>query len=203
MDTVNYTKLAIQSLPTESKIAKILSSAICLLVLCFSSSSYAAEQNKLFGKKATGKWIIGAKVGKIDSNSENINDATANGIVVGYEFDKAVGTTGGSSTVELEYLKSDETSISGFGDYDAEVLGLYFTYRSAGDLYFKFKGGLNYSELTYTTPAFDQTFNEVSLSAGIGVGYHVGDFGVIELEYTEDTGSNDIGVYGLNALLEF
>ena len=46
-------------------------------------------------------------------------------------------------------------------------------------------------------------FDDFSVAGGIGIGYHVGDYGVIELEYQTDTADADIGIFALNALLEF
>lgn len=173
--------------------------------LLLGSQTAMAEQNNgpFFGKEAKGKWIVGVKAAKIDANSTVVDDADAVGVVLGYEFFRVIGNAGGSSTIEFEYLKGDETPISGFGDYEAEMANLFFTYRTAGKLYFKAKLGASFSEITVETPAFDDTVNDVSLAGGIGFGYHVGDYGVIEIEYSDDAGNNDLGVLGFNALLEF
>ena len=176
---------------------------VIVIALLISHAASAANDGPFFGKEAPGKWIIGVKAGDIDANTETVKDADAVGIVVGYEFDRVVGTAGGSSTVELEYIQGDETNIPGFGSYEVDMLNLFFTYRTPGKLYFKAKGGLSYSDLLITTPAFDESNEEVSLAAGIGLGFRVGDYGVIEIEYVDDTGDNDLGVYGINALLEF
>lgn len=191
-----------------SKLTNSIIKLVTISAIALSGSSVVYAQNKhndgtFFGKDAPGKWIIGVKAGMVDSNSELVEDADATGLLIGYEFARPIGNNGGSSTVELEYIKADETPIAGVGNYDVDMLNLFFTYRTAGKLYFKAKAGASFSTLTLTTPAFDTDLDDVSIAAGIGLGYRVGDYGVIELEYSDDTGDTDLGVIGLNALLEF
>lgn len=188
---------------TNSIIKVITISAFALASGSAIAAKNGTNEGTFFGKEAPGKWIIGVKAGQVDANSEFVEDADAVGLVLGYEFARPIGNNGGSSTVELEYIKADETPISGFGDYEVDMLNLFFTYRTAGTLYFKAKAGASFSTITLTTPAFDTDVDDVSLAGGIGLGYRIGDYGVIELEYSDDTGDNDLGVIGLNALLEF
>jgi hypothetical protein len=183
-------------------------SLIALLIACLASGSALAQQRDnndgpFFGSKAKGKWIIGVKAAKVDNNIEELEDADAIGVVVGYEFDRPISTWGGSATVELEYIDAEETNLAGIGTYDPDMVNLFFTYRSAGDLYYKVKLGLSYSDIEFVTPGFDGGTEDVALAAGLGIGYHVGDYGSVELEYSTDSGDNDLGVLGLNALLEF
>ncbi len=192
----------------REKMSQLTTSLIKLAAFALIATNTAQAQNEMndgpfFGKEAPGKWIIGAKAGKIDANSELVDDADAVGVVLGYEFARPIGNLGGSSTIELEYLKGDETPISGFGDYEVDMLNLFFTYRSAGKLYFKAKAGASFSTVTLTTPGFEQDVDDISIAAGFGFGYRVGDYGVVELEYSDDTGDTDLGVIALNALLEF
>ena len=174
---------------------------IGVLALLASQTAHAQNDGTFFGKQARGKWIIGVKAAKIDNNVEEIKDADGLGIVLGYEFDRAVGQ--GTSTVELEYISGDDTNLDTAATYDADLLNLFFTYRSPGTLYFKAKAGLSYSDIEINSPAFRSTNEDVALALGLGIGYHVGDYGVLELEYSADSGENDLGVVGLNALLEF
>ena len=44
---------------------------------------------------------------------------------------------------------------------------------------------------------------DVSFAIGLGIGYRINELGMIELEYTQDSGSADVGTLGLNALLTF
>lgn len=184
-----------------------LVSLVMALFLAFSGSADAqqrkANSGKFFGNDAKGKWLVGLKAAKIDNNREELRDANAVGIILGYEFDRPVGSSGGSSTVELEYINASETDYAGIGTYDPDMLNLFFTYRSAGDLYFKLKVGASYSNIDLNLPGMDDGNEEFSLAGGLGLGYHIEDYGVVELEYSVDTGSNDLSVLGLNAILEF
>lgn len=173
-----------------------------VFALTANQAAYAQNNGPLFGQHAKGKWIIGVKAAKIDNNVEQIKDADGIGIVLGYEFDSPVGRNG-TSTVELEYISGDDTDLQTIATYDADILNLFFTYRSPGTLYFKAKAGVSYSDIEINAPAFRSTNEDVALALGLGIGYHVGDYGVIELEYSADSGENDLGVVGLNALLEF
>lgn len=179
----------------------ILLTLITLLGL--GQNAFAENRGAFFGKEAGGKWIIGAKAAKLDNNQQDVKDADAVGIVLGYEFDRPIGNNGGKSTFELEYITGDSTPITGVGKYEANVLNAFITYRSAGTLYYKLKVGLSYTDLLLTTPAFDNTFEDVALAAGIGLGYHISDIGAVEIEYSQGSGDSDLGVLGLNALLEF
>ena len=192
----------------SSKFSQLLRRAsqslgLMLLAISISNTSYAAgSDGRFFGNQAKGKWLIGVKAAKIDNNLEDLEDADALGIVLGYEFDKPIGNNG-TSTVELEYIQADDTSLFGVGTYDADILNLFFTYRSAGTLYYKAKGGLTYTDIRIDTPGRVDSFEDVSFAFGIGLGYHIGDIGVVELEYSLDTGDSDLGMIGVNALLEF
>ena len=192
----------------------------CLIIASVMSHNAFAKDSKntFFGKQAKGKWIVGIKAAKIDNNVEEINDSNAIGLILGYEFDKPIGGSG-TSTIELEYLTGDETisvgsesddfvsNIStqalGLASYNTDILSLFFTYRSAGTIYYKVKAGFTYSDVEIANSIFTDSNEDVALAGGIGIGYHVGDYGVIELEYTADSGENDLGIIGLNALLEF
>jgi len=194
-------------LPNLYSARALLAHTVCLTIALFSVNTMAQESpdGPFFGKRAAGKWIIGVKAGKIDANNPNIDDADALGVVLGYEFDKSIGNFGGTTSFELEYLTGDETTIDGLGTYEANVLNAFFTYRSAGTLYYKVKLGASYSEIDVNTPFSFTSFesDDISIAAGIGLGYRVGEYGQIEVEYSQDSGDNDLGTYGVSALLEF
>ncbi|GAA6138424.1 hypothetical protein NBRC116583_21710 [Arenicella sp. 4NH20-0111] len=202
-----------------SRFATTLATATILLS---SSSIQASEDGPFFGKRATGKWTIGAKAVNIDPQEPAANDASGTGIVLGYEFDKKVA--GGTTSFELELISGDEEQISLIngvnelptfpfpttngpilGTYEAQIVNAFFTYRSAGDLYFKLKGGLSYVDLDIDFGQFviDRSSEDTSLAGGIGIGYRFGDRGMIELDYYKDSGNVDLGVASLNALLTF
>ncbi|MFT5573549.1 MAG: hypothetical protein ACI9FR_002484 [Cryomorphaceae bacterium] len=175
-----------------------------LMLLSFGTSTWAADNGgTFFGKEAPGKWIIGAKAGKIDPKIKSIDNADTVGIVLGYKFARAVGGNG-SSTFEFEYLSSDESAINDTSVYEADVINGFFTYRTAGDLYLKLKAGVSYADIAVKAlgePNID--LDDVAIAGGIGLGYHIGDYGVIEVEYQTDTGTADLGIFSVNALLEF
>lgn len=194
-------KYPIISRPVKSALVGILA----ISAMAAQQSSFAADNNQgtFFGKNTPGKWIIGGKIAQIDINVPDVSDGDAAGIVLGYEFARSIGDAGGSSTVEFEYLTGDDTIGRLNTSYDIDVANLFFTYRSAGKVYYKVKGGLSYVNFDVST--FDDEFDldDVSAAFGVGLGYRVGDLGVVELEYSADTGDADLGILGLNALLEF
>ena len=175
-----------------------------LLLLSFGTSTLAADNGgTFFGKEALGKWIIGVKAGKIDPKIKSIDNADTIGIVLGYKFARSVGGNG-SSTFEVEYLTSDQSAINDTFVYEADVINGFFTYRTAGDLYLKLKAGVSYADIVVKALGDPNTdFDEVSLAGGIGLGYHIGDYGVIEVEYQTDVGTPDLGIFSVNALMEF
>lgn len=200
---------------------------VCLIAIMASQSAFAQittvdTSGPFFGNHAKGKWMIGIKAGKIDNNAEDIDDADAIGLVLGYEFAKPVGI-GGTSTIELEYISGDETeALDGFATYEAEMLNLFMTYRSPGTLYYKFKLGLSYSNVEANglfginiPPANDLgDFNQVplvdinseedvALAGGIGLGFRIQDFGVIEIEHVSDAGNNDLSLTTISAIGRF
>ncbi len=195
--------------------ARILS--LVLLGLACPQLSFAAEPSKngtFFGHSADGKWIIGAKIANVDPNIAEVSDADGKGIVLGYEFARPVGDNG-SSTVELEYITTDATPLSLFDPdttYESDIVNLFFTYRTAGRVYFKVKAGLSYSDRTINnaplgllTDSGEVLFGgeEVALAAGLGFGLRINEYGVIEVEYSQDASDLDTGILGVNAFLQF
>ena len=43
----------------------------------------------------------------------------------------------------------------------------------------------------------------IAIAGGLGLGYRVKDLGLVEVEYSGDTGDSSIGILGVNALLQF
>lgn len=189
-----------------------------IAIAALSASIVKADGLNVFGNEAKGKWIIGAKAVNIDANEPGLNDASGTGVMVGYEFDRDVA--GGRSSFEIEYITGDEEQISqlnglGFipsefaigsltGTYEVDIVNAFFTYKSAGDVYLKLKGGISYADINVRVGTFlDTSFEDTSIAGGIGIGYRIGDRGQIELEYSKDAGNSDLGVVGLNGLLKF
>ncbi len=190
----------------SNTLRNIALSAIISVSSMTSSLSHANDnQGPFFGKKASGKWIIGGKISKVDLNQADSIDVDAAGIVLGYEFARSVGNSGGTSTVELEYISGDDDISSlGGANIDVEVANLFFTYRSSGTLYYKVKGGISAADIEVNSAlGGTSSASETGLAGGIGLGYRVGDLGVIELEYQVDASDADLGIISLNGLLEF
>ena len=158
-----------------------------VVTLSFSLSAFAdeARNGPLFGYAPKGKWIIGGKIANVDPNIDALGDADATGIVLGYEFAKAIGGEG-TSTVELEYLTTDKILASvldpNMTTYESDILNLFFTYRSPGRVYFKVKGGVSYVDRTVNnnvggllTPTGQLLLSEeeVSFAAGLGLGFRI------------------------------
>ncbi|MEO0369226.1 MAG: hypothetical protein AAF197_10640 [Pseudomonadota bacterium] len=206
-----------QRYSTLTKYAKALSLVIFAVSASLSINAHAQDdEGFFFGQPAKGKWIIGAKIANVDTNIPEVQDSEAAGVVLGYEFARPVGNNGGSATIELEYLQSDKTRISieelSQATYEADIINLFFTYRSAGKLYFKVKGGFSYVDRTVNNVAGGVLLNnndflisteDVSIAGGIGLGYRINDNGVIEVEYSQDSGDADTGILGVNAFLQF
>ena len=190
---------------TNIKKYLIVATSMVMAVSATAVNAQEVEDNggAFFGSKAPGKWTIGIRAARIDPNIEGIDDADAAGVVVGYEFATAIGSFKGTSAIELEYLQSDDTQLfaGSTANYDAESLGLFFTYRSAGQVYFKLKGGLVVNTLQAEglppaqTPDFQSTtirdLESTNLAIGIGVGVRITDRASIELDYLQEAGSND------------
>ena len=113
------------------------------LIIVITTWTYGVSaRESTYGENNRGKWIIGGKVANLDTNQAGVNDAEAAGVVLGYEFAQPIGEDG-TASVELEYLRGDETLISIEDpfqrEYSTDVVNLFFTYRSGGQIYFKLK----------------------------------------------------------------
>jgi hypothetical protein len=108
----------------KSKFCQSIGISVFAALLLSQNAMAADNDGHFFGKKATGKWIVGVKVGKIDNNEEDIKDADAVGILLGYEFGTPIGGSG-SSTFELEYVSVDATNLQGIGEYNADVINAF------------------------------------------------------------------------------
>lgn len=173
-------------------------SLFSVFALSNASAVNAQDDNSgpFFGKNAPGKWTIGLKAASIDPNIEGISDADAAGVVLGYEFATSIGPWGGSSSIEIEYLQSDtEQFFVGSGtSYDAESLGIFYTYRSPGQVYFKVKGGLvtNTLQVNSVITSERRDLESTNIALGLGLGVRITDRALIELEYLQEAGSNDL-----------
>jgi len=189
----------------------ILKSTIIAASLICSNAAISAEDGPFFGKKAAGKWMIGPKIANIDPNYAPLNqqgtgikDSKGVGIILGYEFDKDINE--GKPSFEIEYIVGDDENINALSpiNYEATVLNAFFAYRSAGSLFYKLKGGLSYVDIDVKLgPLTDNSFEDVALAAGIGIGYKFSEAGLVEIEFSQDFGDADLSILGLNGIFTF
>lgn len=214
-----FYKTVSQPFTQRLKLTVIRARTLCMAVVLLASPHFllAAEASKdgtFFGHSADGKWIIGAKLVNVDPNIPEVSDADGMGVVLGYEFARPVGDNG-SSTVEIEYITTDATPLSLFDPdttYESDIVNVFFTYRTPGRVYFKVKAGLSYIDRKISNAPFGLLTNtgevlfageEVALAAGLGFGLRINEYGVIEIEYSQDASDLDTGILGLNAFLQF
>lgn len=140
--------------------------AIALLSISAAAGSFAADKSGGF---------IGLKSGNMDVDLSAADVDTPLGFVIGYQ-----GQSGGG--LELEYNKADVNFIVNGRVITADfsTLAFYGTYRSEGDVFFKGKLGLLREEIEN---GFGST-TDSGLSAGVGLGFRLGDAASLELEYT-------------------
>ena len=193
---------------------------VCLIGLGLSQQVHAQFEDSA-SSTTKGKWIVGLKAAQVelsglDTDAATFEEATAYGIVVGYEFNQSIGRTNGTASFEVEVLTTEDTNIEGldssFGEYNADIVNAFFAYRSSGKVFFKAKGGISYVDAATNfnifspgTPAEIQ-FDDFSFAGGFGVGVRLGKErvrGIIELEVTGDTGEAETNTIALNGLVNF
>lgn len=185
-------------------IAFLISSSLFGLLL-----SNANAETTWFGHKAAGQWFVGAKAGTVQNGSSDFSDANNGGIILGYEFARAIAYRGRSS-IELDLTTSFDDGDIGFdsdfgakGDWDVDTIGIFFAYRTPGTVYFKGKLGGLHSEVTQNVGLIRDKDSDTSFAAGAALGLLVGDRGNIELEYTGTSGDNDLSIFSLGGFVRF
>ena len=134
------------------------------------------------------------------------------GLVFGYLFSRPLGVPG-TASIEFEYSASvDRGNVdpsAGFGvagDWKSENIGMYFGYRSPGNVYFLGRLGLLSTDVTSDLEGvapFDE--QDTSFSYGAGLGLQLGNSGrfAMELEFLGSSGDNDINMVTLGGLYLF
>jgi hypothetical protein len=180
-----------------------------LLGLALASSAFGAEEATWFGQKASGKWMIGVKGGTVKNGNDEYNDANNGGILLGYQFARPIGFDG-SAAIEFEGTStfddgdySGPTTFGTAGTWDVDTLALFFAYRTPGTVYFKGRLGGMQSDVTSASAGTTLSEDDVSLAGSAGLGVKIGEWGNIELEWTGDSGDNDIGIISLGGVLQF
>lgn len=177
--------------------------------LAFSAQPAAAQNGgTFFGHDASGKWMLGVKGANIVNEADGYEDASSYGIVVGYQFSRAVGGSG-SASLEFEYMTSDDGDINAgsqfgqVGEWDVDTFAVYMAYRTAGTVFFKGKLGALNSEIESRIAGQVISEDDVGFAFGAGLGVLLGDAGLVEVEYTGVTGDNDISLITLGGSLLF
>lgn len=161
-----------------------------------------------------GKWMIGAKAVEVTNDTLAFRNTEGSGVILGYHFAEPVGETG-SGAIELEYIQTDNAStipvdidrfIGFIGTWKTDIYNLLFSYRTGGNFFFKAKGGLQYSNQKLRNASsfgFSGDIEDVSAIYGFGFGARITEYGLIEVEYTAETGDNNLGMYQANAIIQF
>ena len=132
-------------------------------------SSYAATS-----------FYVGIKTGSLNIDDGDGYDYDADAPIsfsVGYMSEVGAGTVG----LEFDYTIADIDISDGYysATFDYTGLGFYGTYRSAGDVYFKAKLGINRGELE----GYGESDSDTETAGGIGIGFRNGNVG-FEIEAT-------------------
>ncbi len=191
---------------------------IVLALFGLSAIPAQADQVTYFGQTADGSWLVGLDYGRVDVKRTGFRDADTFGFTVGYEFARPVGFNG-SAAIEFELTNSDDGGIGresdfggigglgAVGDYEADTAGLFFVYRTAGDVFFKGKLGAVRTELNTSGRRIGSVQDsETSFAFGGGLGYRISTQAVninIELEAVATTGDDNIDLLTIGGLVLF
>ena len=153
-----------------------------------------------------GQPYVGIKAGKFLVDTDDLDDPTAYGIYVGYNFDPNFGA-------EIEYVGSSDTDIDTGtsavkAEYDLKTYGAYGTYRyqfpNTG-LYAKGKLGFAKAEINVSanTAGYSDSDSDSDsgVAGGIGLGYNVNPNMSIEAEY--DYVAEDVTLLTIGAHYKF
>jgi len=186
-----------------------------LLTLTLGNFAHAQDKDEgftWFGQKADGEWMAGIKMSSIQNGRGGYDNASNIGLVLGYQFSRVIGNEGRSS-IEFEMSNSfDNGNVSqnaGFGangDWSKDNLGLYFTYRGTGSVYFMGKLGFLKSEVMTNLDGMARfTEQDTAFSYGMGVGLHLGKEGNfnLEAEFIGATGTNDMNAISIGGVYLF
>ncbi|HYM48235.1 MAG TPA: outer membrane beta-barrel protein [Burkholderiaceae bacterium] len=121
---------------------------------------------------------FGFKAGFMDADAGGHDNPFNAGGVFGYRFFEDAtgsGAVEGEGTITLK-----DGELQGGGDWDIATIGVYFAYRTAGEVYLKGKAGFAQQNIGGTGAVPDDT----GLSFGFGVGWKPTRKAGVELEFT-------------------
>ena len=175
----------------NTRMNKYIGSLTLIVLTLFSIRVDAADRPIRIG-------VSGGQTRIENEATQQYQDATQVGVVVGVDLFKARGTILGA---EIKYdqttTKKDvtDTGTMTTSNYEAEQTGLFITGRTAGAFYGKLKLGAINRKVTVNDLI---TTDETKGAAGIGIGLDTGTGGVMELEYTAY--SNNMTIFSINYL---
>lgn len=132
--------------------------------------------------------VAGLKLGKTMIDVDGLDDGSAKGVTLGYDF-------GNSWSLELDVVQGEFDYDGGSGDVDWTAI--YGVYRSEGKAYFLAKIGALKEEVS----AEGSSESDSGASYGLGGGFRINDNFSIEAEYTIIEA--DVNFFGLGARFKF
>lgn len=136
-------------------------------------------------QQPTDPLYAGIKAGLMDVDKGGFDEASNFGLLVGYELTR---DPNGSFFAEGEYTRSfsdGDVRIAGQrGEWDAETLGGYLGYRTAGPWFLKAKAGLVWQDVTVSGIGGRNPGSDTNFSVGAGGGARLSDDVALELEYS-------------------
>lgn len=203
MDTIKGTIKSIRNSGASVGTRAALTAALLL----GSGSVATAQSPTWFGNAAQGNWLVGGKVGTLQSGRDSYTDAQTFTLMLGYQFNRSVADTG-SASIEVELITTyDSGSIKDTrAEWDADNIAAYMAYRTTGDIYFKGKLGFYSSDVDVKTNGQSNgSLTDTSFGFGIGLGFRFKSNVNVELEFSSNTSDriNDLSGFSLGAHVRF
>jgi hypothetical protein len=190
----------------RSKLAAILLAATLITPAAF------AEEFTWFGHEKQGNWLLGLKGASLQNGRPGHDDASNSAVLLGYRF-APMGRLPGSASLEFEFSNSfDEGDVINGGHFgvpgqwSSDTVGLYYTYRSPGTVYFLGKFGALKTDITTSVAnSGELSEQDTSFSYGGGIGLHLGQSGNfnVELEFVGSSGESEINMINLGGIYRF
>ena len=148
-----------------------------------------------------GQPYIGLKAGQFNVDDVDGDNPVAYGIYGGYNFTPNFGA-------EVEYVGSSDADLDGGGDYNAQTLGAYGTYRynfPTSSVYAKAKLGFAQTKLeaSYANESYDE--DDTGIAGGVGLGYNLSPNTAVEAEYAilPSVNDTDTNLWTIGAHMKF
>lgn len=156
--------------------------ALCAAVLLAAAGQASAD----------GSIYAGGKIGLMDLDFRNTDEATNLGVLLGYDF---AGTSAIRGAIELELTTTIfDGDIDGAGDWDLDTQAAYGVIKIGDALYAKLKGGVLHEEGSVN----GHSGSDTELSVGLGGGWRLAPNVALEAEYTRIEDDVDFWSFGAN-----